>query len=91
MMPKKILIVFYQQLEHKWSMEECIKFYSRNDINGLVGSRSSEVKGAWRRLEKGTCPLCMEYKDVKHILLTCPETKKCIIQFVKSGYIQMRN
>jgi hypothetical protein len=27
-------------------------------------------------LDKGTCPLCRGNEDVKHILLSCPETKK---------------
>jgi hypothetical protein len=29
-----------------------------------------------RGLEEGTCPTCRGNEDVKHILLSCPETKK---------------
>jgi hypothetical protein len=34
-----------------------------------------KLRGIRRGLEKGTCPLCMENEDVKHILLSCPDTK----------------
>jgi hypothetical protein len=34
-----------------------------------------ENRGSRKRVEKGTCPLCLGKEDTKHILLVCPETK----------------
>jgi hypothetical protein len=33
----------------------------------------------------GTCPLCRGKEDVKHILLSCPETKKWRMQFINKN------
>jgi hypothetical protein len=35
-MSEKISLVFYQEMKHKWGREECIKYCSRNERNGLV-------------------------------------------------------
>jgi hypothetical protein len=33
------------------------------------------VKGEIRNVDKGSCPLCLEEEDAKHVLLECKETK----------------
>jgi hypothetical protein len=32
-------------------------------------------------------PLCRDNEDVKHILLSCPETKKWMIQFINKKWL----
>jgi hypothetical protein len=32
--------------------------------------------GIRRKTDKVNCPLCLGEEDVKHILLSCPETRK---------------
>jgi hypothetical protein len=39
-------------------------------------ARVWKLRGIGRGQEKGTCPLCRGNEDGKHILLSCPETKK---------------
>jgi hypothetical protein len=38
-------------------------------------------------MEKGTCPLCRGNGVAKHILLSCPETKKWRIQFINKKWL----
>jgi hypothetical protein len=38
-------------------------------------SRSLKAKRDYKRIGKRNMPLCMGNGDVKHILLSCPETK----------------
>jgi hypothetical protein len=48
-----------------------------------------KLRGNRRRLEKGTCLLCRGNKDVKHILLSCPETKKWRMQFINKKWLHI--
>jgi hypothetical protein len=41
-----------------------------------------KLRGIRRGWEKGTCPLCRGNEDAKHVLLSCPETKKWGMQFM---------
>jgi hypothetical protein len=61
-------------MKQKLGREEYIELCSRNEGNGLAWMKA----GVWMRrgLGKGTCPLCRGNKVVKHILFSCPETKK---------------
>jgi hypothetical protein len=38
-------------------------------------------------LDKGTCLLCRTNGDVKHILLSCPETKKWRMKFMDKKWL----
>jgi hypothetical protein len=46
-----------------------------------------KLRGISGGLEKGTCPLCMGNDDMKHILLSCPETKKWRMQFMSTKWL----
>jgi hypothetical protein len=46
-----------------------------------------KLRGIRRRWEKGTCPLCRDNEDAKHILLICPETKKWRMQFINKKWL----
>jgi hypothetical protein len=41
-----------------------------------------KLRGIRRGWERGTCPLCRGNENVKHILLSCPETRKWRMQFI---------
>jgi hypothetical protein len=71
-------------MKKKWGREEYKKFCSRNVRNGLVWMEAGvwKLRGIRSGLERGMCPLCMVNEDVKHILLSCPETKKWGMQFM---------
>jgi hypothetical protein len=51
---------------------------SRTERNGLALIKAGvwKLRGIRRGLEKRTCPLCRGNEVVKHILLSCTETKK---------------
>jgi hypothetical protein len=46
-----------------------------------------KLRGIRRGLEKGTSPLCMGNEDVKHMLLSWPETKKWRMQFMSKKWL----
>jgi hypothetical protein len=46
-----------------------------------------KLRGIRRGWEKGTCPLCRGNEDAKHILLSCPETKKWRMQFINKKWL----
>jgi hypothetical protein len=77
-MSEKMSLVFYQEMKQKWGREEYIDLCSRNKRNGLAWMKAEvwKLKGIRRGWEKRTCPQCRGNEDVKHILLSCPETKK---------------
>jgi hypothetical protein len=45
-----------------------------------------KLRGIRRGWEKETYPLCRGNEDVKHILLSCPETKKWRMQFMNKKW-----
>jgi hypothetical protein len=77
-MSEKRSLVFYKEMKQKWVGEEYIEFCSRNERNGLAWMKAGvwKLRGIRRGLKKGTCPLCRGNEDAKHVLLSCPETKK---------------
>jgi hypothetical protein len=86
---EKLSLVFYQEMKHKWGREEYIELCSRNERNGSAWMKAGvwKLRGIRRGWEKGTCPLCRDNVDAKHILLSCPETKKCRMQFMNKKWL----
>jgi hypothetical protein len=75
-MSEKMSLVFCQRMNQKWGREEYIELCSRNERNGLAWMKVWKLRESRKGWEKGTCPPCRGNEDVKHILLSCPETKK---------------
>jgi hypothetical protein len=69
--------------------EEYIELYSRNERNGSAWMKAAvwKLRGVRRGWGKGTCPLCRGNEDVKHVLLSCPETKKWRMQFINKKWL----
>jgi hypothetical protein len=76
-MSEKILLVFYQEMKHKWGREEYIDCCNRNERRGMAWCRLGiwKLRGSRKGVEKETCPLCLGKEDTKHILLECLETE----------------
>jgi hypothetical protein len=78
MMAETISLVFYQEMKYKSGREEYIDFWFRNERSGM----SLMTAGVWKLrglrwgFEKGTFPLRMGRKDIKHMLMSCTETKE---------------
>jgi hypothetical protein len=51
---------------------------SRNDRIGIVWFQAGiwKLRGMWKGLEIGSCPLCNGEEDAIHNLLKCPETRR---------------
>jgi hypothetical protein len=49
----------------------------RENGNNMANSGIWILRGLRRGSERGRCPLCLGRDDAKHILLKCPETRKC--------------
>jgi hypothetical protein len=76
-------------MKHRWGGDEYIELCSTNERNGLAWMKAEvwKLRGIRRGLKKGTCPLCRGNEDIKHILLSCPETKKWRMQFMSKKWL----
>jgi hypothetical protein len=86
---EKRSLVFYQEMKQKWGKEEYIKLCSRHERNGLVWMKAGvwKLRGIRRGWGKRTCPLCGGNEDVKHVLLSCSETKKGRMQSMNKKWL----
>jgi hypothetical protein len=76
-------------MKQKWGREEYIELCSSNERNGLAWMKAAvwKLRGVRRGLEKGTFPQCRGSEDAKHLVVSCPETKKWRMQFMNKKWL----
>jgi hypothetical protein len=65
-------------VKYEWGKESFIDKCTRKERMGIIWLKAGiwKLRGIGRGFERKV-PLCLEEEDAKHILLKCPETKKC--------------
>jgi hypothetical protein len=63
-------------MKQRWQEEACVNCLYRNDRTGIAWWRIGiwKMRGIRKEFKKGSCPLCYEQEDDKHVLPTCPDT-----------------
>jgi len=75
---EEFALVFYQDMDCVWDREVCTECCTRSKGIGQLGLKA-ELYKIWRivtGIDTGNCCLCWGNKNVEHIVLTCPKTRK---------------
>jgi hypothetical protein len=91
MISEKISSVFYQEMRSRNGVRKTKSNSAPDERNGIVRRKAGvwKLRRIIRGLVKGTRPLCRGNEDVKHIPLSCPETKIRRMQFMSEKWLSI--